>query len=158
MLRLFIIRKKMDKQIIDYLQNKIKKIPYAFKNFYTLNDTDFSYNSIIEAKNCCIKIEISTRQVSLSISQKDNNWISMYWISKYLNMHYSIFTINKLKGNYVKTIKKQIDNCCDFIRNNIEILECFYNKNIESDLEIIRKKANQSLNQTLITKQIEIQL
>ena len=131
----------MRKELLEYLEKEIKNIPYKTLKLNILKNDEYCFESIIEANNCDIKIEESTKQILLSISKKDNNWISMYWVSKYLNISYTVLSVNQLKGNYIKLITNQIDNCINFIKNNIEMIDKFYKNDIENDIQLIRENA-----------------
>lgn len=124
----------MTNELIEYLKEKAAENVNNLSSIRLLNNNDYSFEAIFEAKNCDIKIHESTRQFQLFISKKDNNWISMYWVAKYLEIPYQIFTIEQLSGTYDEILKKQIDYICSFIKNYIEVLDSFYGKNIDKDI------------------------
>ena len=136
----------MQEQLVNYLENEIQKIPYSTFHFQIVKNEKYYFEAILEAHNCEIKIEESTKQILLYISKKDNNWISMYWLCKYLNIPYKILPIRQLKGNYIKLIRKQIDYFCNFIKTNIEILDDFYKNDIYNDINAIREIAKEQYN------------
>ena len=107
-----------------------------------LNSDNYLFEAILEAKNCDIKIQESKRQFQLFISQKNNNWISMYWIASYLKIPYQIFTIEQLSGEYEEILRKQIEYFCSFLNKYINELDLFYGGNIEADLKNIQHNAS----------------
>ena len=135
----------MKKELVEYFEKSIESITYNALKLTIVKNNEYSFEAILEANNCDIKIEESTKQIILSISKKGNDWISMYWISKYLNIPYAIIPIYKIKGNYDRLLTKQIDYCCNFIKNNIAILDDFFNKNVDKTIQMIRKNAKQNV-------------
>lgn len=131
----------MKQKLIDYLEQKIKMINYEDLKFGIIHNTDYSFEAIIEAHNCFIKISEGTRQFQLSISKKDNNWISMYWVASYLKMEYQIFSVDQLKGDYDIIMMNQIDYLCCFISDNLQCLDNFYMKKIDNEIKIIKEQA-----------------